>query len=238
MSLTLPRRFYQSADAAPAEGGFAVRLDGKGVRTPAGRPLLLPTLPLAEAVAAEWAAQDELIRPHTMPLTQLSSTALDRVGPERPAITDQLVAYAGTDLLCYRVDSPADLAARQTATWQPLLDWLALALDAPLTVTHGLLAVAQPDASIAALRRHLDGQSVWRLAVIQAATAASGSLVLALALAEGRVDAAGVVAASQLDETYQAELWGDDAEAVARRQTLAADVEAAAALLALLPPGL
>lgn len=234
MSFTLPKRFYTAVAVAPAEGEVRVHLDGRPVRTPGGRFLSLPSPPLAEAVAAEWEAQTDLIRPSTMPLTQLANTTLDRIGPQRAVITDTLIGYAGTDLVCFLADRPADLVARQTELWQPLRDWLALALDAPLTVTTALIAPVQPADSLAALRAHLERRDDWHLAAVQAATAAAGSLVIALALAEGRIDAARAIAASQLDERYQADLWGDDDEAVDRRAHLSHDIEAAARWLALL----
>ncbi len=228
------KRFYAQAQAVAAESGFAIHLDGKPVKTPRGRPLAAPSLALAEAIAAEWTAQDEMVVPATMPLTQLASTALDRVGPERAHITGELMTYAGTDLLCYRAEIPVDLAARQTRDWQPLLDWAALTFDAPLVVTTALQAVAQPPQALAALERSLDRTDVWRLTAIQSATAALGSLVLALALAEGRLTAAEAFELSQLDETYQIEQWGEDYEAADRRAALAADIAAAARLLDLL----
>lgn len=229
------KRFYKAAEAAPAEQGFAVHLDGRGVKTPAGRPLVLPGRALADAVVAEWQAQEDEIRPHAMPLTQLASTALDRVGPERPAITAQMLAYAGTDLLCYRAESPADLVTLQTQRWQPLLDWCQIHLDAGLVVTGALLAVEQPAAALAALAARLDGYDLWRLTAAQAACAAAGSLVLALAMAEGRIDGGQCYELSVLDETFQAGLWGEDAEAAARRALLRRDIGAAHRLLALLP---
>lgn len=228
------KRFYTQARAAAAEDGHAIQLDGKPVKTPGGRHLVLPSLPLAEAVAAEWEEQSGQINPASMPLTQLASTALDRVGPERDHITAELLKYAGTDLLCYRAEIPADLAARQTERWQPLLDWAALALDAPLTVTHGLIAIAQPPQALAALEAAIARHDVWRLTAIQSAAAAMGSVVLALALGEGRIDAEQGFELSQLDETYQIELWGEDWEAADRRAQLKADIAAAARLLALL----
>ncbi|CCG41059.1 ATP12 family chaperone protein [Magnetospirillum molischianum] len=234
MSLSTLRRFYEAASAAESEGGFAVHLDGRPVRTPGGRFLLVPARPLAEAVAAEWDAQVETILPSTMPLTQLSSTALDRVAPERETITGYLMAYAGTDLLCYRAEAPADLAMRQSREWQPLLDWAAETLAAPLASTVSVLAVSQPDHALAALATHLDAQDSWRLTAIQAAAAATGSLILALALAEERIDAEAAWSLSQLDETYQIEQWGEDAEATSRRAALKRDIAAAERLLSLL----
>lgn len=233
MTLSPPRRFYRSASAGITPEGFAVLLDGRPVRTPAGHPLRVPGRDLAEALAAEWDAQGDTIRPSTMPLTQLVSTAIDRVGPERPTIHRFLLAYAGTDLLCYRNDHPADLRLRQERHWQPLLDWAAEALNAPLQVTAGLLAVSQPAEALAALSARLEAQDVWRLTAIQSVTAATGSLLVAFALAEGRIDATTAWAVSLLDETYQIERWGEDAEATARRTTLEADIAAAARLLAL-----
>lgn len=227
-------RFYKQVEAVEAEDGVAVHLDGKPVKTPGGRKLAVINRALAEAIAAEWQAQDKAIRPATMPLTQLASTALDRVGPDRAVIVEQLMKYAGTDLLCYRADRPADLVARQTTGWQPLLDWVAQALDAPMVVTTGLLAVEQPPSTLAALGRAMDRLDPWRLTAVQAAAAAMGSLVLALALAEGRIDADQAFALSQLDETYQMEQWGEDYEAADRRAALAADVAAAAAFARLL----
>lgn len=227
------KRFYKSAGFAETEGGFAVRLDGKPVKTPAGRALVVPSHALAEAMAAEWEAQETEVKPHSMPLTQLASTALDRVGPERGVILDQLMHYAATDLLCYRADFPPDLVLRQARGWQPLLDWAGSELGAALAATEGVIAVEQPVAAMAALRARLDSCDTWRLTVVQAATAAAGSLVLALALQAGRLTGAEVLALSQLDETYQIEQWGEDYEAADRRAVLERDILAAEQLLAL-----
>ncbi|MBF0324069.1 MAG: ATPase [Alphaproteobacteria bacterium] len=225
------KRFYKQAAAVAGEGGFVIHLDGKPVKTPLGHRLALPSLALAEAVAAEWQAQGTEIKPHSMPLTQLSSTAIDRVGPERGAITAQLMAYAGTDLLCYRADFPPELVKRQAASWQPLVDWARTALGAELTVTEGVIAIAQAPAALTALQAHLDGLDVWVLTAAQSACAATGSLVLALALAAGRVDTEAAFAVSQLDEDFQIEQWGEDYEAADRRTALRADLRAAERLL-------
>ncbi|EME70930.1 F1-ATPase chaperone protein [Paramagnetospirillum caucaseum] len=230
------KRFYKDSSVEVRDGGFAILLDGKAVKTPGARLLCVPSPRLAEAIAGEWRGQEEQIRPSTMPLTQLASTALDRVGPERAHITQQLMNYAGTDLLCYRAEIPADLAARQGAAWQPLLDWAAQTLDAPLVTTTGLSAVAQPTGALAALQRHLESYDDWRLTGLQSATAAMGSLILGLALAEGRLDAEAAFQASQTDETYQIEQWGEDWEAADRRAELKADIEAASRFLGLLTP--
>ena len=228
------KRFYKQAESRQAETGFAIHLDGKPIKTPGARALTAPVQALAEAIAAEWTEQGEMVVPATMPLTQLTSTAIDRVGPERPHITAELMNYGGTDLLCYRAECPGDLVARQTRDWQPLLDWAALTLDAPLITTTAMAAVAQPSQSLAALERHLGQVDVWRLTAIQSATAALGSLILALALAEGRLSAEQAFQLSQLDETYQIEQWGEDYEAADRRAELAADIAAAGRFLDLL----
>lgn len=228
------KRFYKSTGTKAVEGGFAVTLDGRVVKTPAGRQLLAPNDRLGQALAAEWEAQKDNILPDTMPLTQLVSTALDRVGPERPAIIEQMLKFAETDLLCYRADQPEELVRRQQQGWQPLLDWAASALDAPLLVTTGLMAIAQPPASLASLERYLGRQDVWRLTAGQSACAAAGSLILAVAMLEGRLDGQQVFDLSALDETFQIERWGEDWEAAERRERLQGDIAAAFRLLAFL----
>lgn len=228
------KRFYKQAGIAATDAGFAVRLDGKPVKTPAGHALEVPAQALAEAIAAEWEAQESEVKPHSMPLTQLASTAIDRVGPERAAILEQLLNYAGTDLLCYRADFPPDLVERQARGWQPLLDWAREQVGAALAATEGVIAIDQPAEALAALQARLDGLDTWRLTAVQSATAASGSLVLALALEAGRLTGGETFALSQLDETYQIEQWGEDAEAAQRRAILERDIKAAERFLALL----
>lgn len=227
------KRFYKQAKVAEVAGGFAVHLDGRGVKTPAGRRLEVPFRALAEAMVAEWQEQGEEIKPAAMPMTQLASTALDRVGPERATILEQLIRFADTDLLCYRADAPADLVRRQGGQWQPLLDWAADTTGGRLVVTTGVIAVEQPAEAVAALAGRLADYDDWRLTVAQAACAASGSLVLALALVEGRLDGEQTYAVSQLDETFQIEQWGEDAEAADRRAALRRDILAAERLLSL-----
>jgi chaperone required for assembly of F1-ATPase len=227
------RRFYAKAEASPDGDAFSVLLDGKALKTPAGAPFRLSTRALAVAVAREWAAQSGTIRPSTMPLTQLVATAIDRMPAEREGTLGHLMAFAETDLLCHRASHPADLVARQRARWDPLLDWAADTLGARLTATEGVLAVAQPPESLEALRRAVDGLSDLHLAAVASVAAATGSLIVALALGAGRLDAASTLETSLLDERYQAERWGEDAEAVARRARLRLDIEAAGALVSL-----
>ncbi|HVI52695.1 MAG TPA: ATP12 family protein [Candidatus Sulfotelmatobacter sp.] len=231
------KRFYKQAAVAAAAEGFAVTLDGRTVKTPEKSPLVLPYAALAEAVAGEWLAQVDEIKPHTMPLTQLASTALDRVAGKRRPVVEHVLNYAGTDLLCYRAESPSDLVARQHGLWQPVLDGVSAALGVEIDVTSGILPIVQPDATMAALRRHVEAYDDWRLTALQAAVAGMGSLFLGLSMIDGRLTAEEAFAASQLDETYQIEFWGDDAEAIKRREALRNDIAAAGRFVELCLPG-
>lgn len=228
------RRFYRRADILPAEGRYGLVLDRKPVRTPGKRDLTVPTAGLAQAIAAEWNAQAADIRPAEMPLTQIANTAIDRVGPKRALVVRQVAEYAGTDLVCYRAPRPPELSARQQAVWQPLVDWAGLRYEAPLEITAGVIPVAQPAASLQALAAAVGGHDDFTLAALLVATTACGSLVIALALAEERLAAAEAFAASQLDESFQIEAWGEDPEQTERRHALANDIAAAAQFLALL----
>jgi len=234
MSKTITR-FYKAVAVAELEsGGFAVQLDGRPVRTPGRKPLALPGRPLADAIAAEWQAQGENIDPASMPIMSMACTAIDQVGEHREAIVADIAAYGGHELLCYREDQQQELAERQKEVWQPLLDWVAVTFDAPLKVTSGILPVDQPEEPLAALERAVDQLDDLRLAVLGVATKAAGSLVVGLALVHGRVGAEEAFEASQLDETFQIEKWGEDAEAAKRRQVLRGDLEAAVAFLSFL----
>ncbi|WP_026871413.1 ATP12 family chaperone protein [Inquilinus limosus] len=227
------KRFYKTVTVVPVGDGFGVALDGKPIRSPAKAGFVLPSRALADAVAAEWAAQADDVVPATMPLMQLAATAIDRVAPNREHIVDTVAGYGGTDLLCYRAEAPAALAERQKAAWQPLLDWAMTALDAPLTATSGIVHQAQPDSSLAALRAAVAAQDDWRLTALHQATALTGSLVLGLALLAGRIDADTAFELAELDASFQIERWGEDAEAAARRATLRAELQAAARLVEL-----
>lgn len=228
------KRFYRSAAAAPAEsGGFAVLLDGRAVRTPAKGLLRLPSERLAAAIAAEWQGQGAEVDPRAMPLNALACTALDVVAPARAQIVADLMGFAGHDLLCYWTDETGELLRRQQQDWQPLLDWAARELDAPLHKTCGIASQAQPPASLAALERTVAAHDDLALTALAAAAKAAGSLVIALALARRRLDAAEAFRLSQLDELYQAERWGEDAEATKRREGLRQEIEAAARFLEL-----
>ncbi len=228
------KRFYKEVGSAAVEGGFAIQLDGREVRTPGQAVLVLPSAGLAEAVAGEWAVQGERIGPATMPLMSLACTAIDQIAPNRGAAIGELFDYAGSDLLCYRAEQPEALVARQAEVWQPLLDWAARELDAPLRVTCGIRHKPHPNDALAALRRAVEALDDFSLTALDCATRASGSLVIALALHRGRVGADAAFEAAELDETFQIELWGEDPEATRRRTAVCADLAAARRLFELL----
>jgi chaperone required for assembly of F1-ATPase len=197
----------------PASGGFIVHLDARPVRTPLKSPLVLPTLALAEAVAAEWQAQEGEVDPETMPFTRTSNSAIDKVAPQFEAVAGMLAEYGNSDMLCYRAEGPADLVARQENGWDPLLDWSRDVLSAPLVTKAGVMHVGQPVESLAALRRQVDRLSPFQLSAFHDLVALSGSLVLALAVTQRRVSAEAAWGLSRIDEDWQISLWGEDEEA-------------------------
>lgn len=225
----LPKKFYTSAGIAVREdGGFQVLLDGRPLRTPDKQPLASPVEALANAIAAEWDAQEEVIDPHKMPLTRLAHVAIDRIGAAREAVAGEVARYASTDLICYRSEEP-DLAARQASVWDPYVKWAETALDAPLVLTEGVVPVDQPEASIQAIRNRALALDDWRLTGLVSAIPVLGSAVLGFALLEAEATGEDVFTASRLDEDAQAERWGEDAEAVEaaenyRRDLLAVEV--------------
>jgi chaperone required for assembly of F1-ATPase len=228
------KRFYKQAGVAPVADGHGVTVDDRLVRTPGKRDLVVPSAALAAAIAAEWEAQQREIRRETMPLTRLAGVTIERNSTEREAVVRQVAHYAGTDLVCYRATNPQALAARQQAVWQPLIDWALERYGAQLLVTSGVIPTSQPAASLAAFTKVVVGHDDFSLTALHAATTACGSLVIALALLEGRLDAADAFAASQLDESFQIEAWGEDGEQAKRRAALAAEISAAAQFMSLL----
>ena len=219
------RRFYKAAGVGAAPGGgFQVELDGRPIRSPAKAALVFRSEALADGVAAEWQAQGDKIDANSMPLMQLSSTAVDLIPAKRDPIIDAVSAYAETDMLCYRAEHPQVLVERQARMWQPLLDWAALQYDAPLLVVAGLMPRPQRPEALRALRSVVEGYDDWMLAALQTVTGACGSLIVALALIEGRIDADEAFEIAQLDETFEIERWGEDSESVIRRANLRADI--------------
>jgi chaperone required for assembly of F1-ATPase len=221
-----PKRVYKTAGVGDAGPPWAVLLDSRPAKTPLRCTLAAPERGLAEAVAAEWDAQRQVVAPETMPLTRLLATALDKVMPDRAGIIGELLKYVDADLLCYRAEHPADLAQRQAAVWQPVLDWLETKHGVAMAVTSGVMPSRQPQAVTEGLRRALLGLDDFQLTAAQAGAAATGSIALGVALALRRLSGAEAFAAAQLDETYQIERWGEDVLAVQRRQAIAAELDA------------
>ena len=228
------KRFYTDVSIAREEkAGFGILLDGRPVRTPARALLALPTAALAEAVAQEWTEQGEEIDPSSMAMTGFANAAIDQITPDPAAFAATISVYAESDLLCYRADGPAELAERQAAQWQPLLDWAAARHDVAFAVTQGVLHVAQPEATLARLRAVTTTCSPWLLAPLSSLVSLSGSLVIGLAAAEGAFDLPQLWQAAELDELWQAEQWGDDDEALLRRARRHRDFTSAAHFAAL-----
>lgn len=213
MSSWTARRFWTDTSAVPVDGGFTVHLDARPVRTPLKAPLVVPTLGLAQAIAAEWQAQTGKVNPETMPFTRTANSAIDKVAPQHAAVAAMLAEYGGTDLLCYRAVGPDDLTARQAAAWDPVLDWAKVQMDAPLVVTLGVMHVDQPAASLARLRQAVEALDPFRLSAFHDLVAISGSLVLALAVTHRFLTAEAAWDLSRIDEAWQIALWGEDEEA-------------------------
>jgi chaperone required for assembly of F1-ATPase len=231
------KRFWDSAIVGSSAAGHAILLDGKPMHLPGGGVLRVSAEPLARAIAQEWQTAGggkggEMSFADT-PLTRLAGTAQQRVAPDPGPTIDAIARYAESDLLCYRADAPEVLVRRQAREWQPWLDWAALNYDAPLRIGTGVGYVQQSRGSVAALRNVVARFDVAALAALGVAVPAMGSLVLGLALAEGRLDADTAYALGCLDELFQAEAWGEDAEAAERRRSIAADIALAARFLQL-----
>jgi chaperone required for assembly of F1-ATPase len=234
------KRFWDTASIAPAAGGWQVRLDGRPMHVPGGAVLTLPTAPLAEAVAAEWQAAGGGRGGETsfadLPVTRIAGTAQQRIAPDPEPVILEIARYGESDLLCYRAAGPAALVQRQEELWQPWLDWAARRYGARLLVTSGVVHVAQPPQALAALAGAVAQYDAPALAALGVAVPALGSLVLGLALAEGALTAAEAHALAILDETFQEQVWGTDAEALARRRQVGEDIAVAARFIGLLRP--
>ncbi len=227
------KRFYENVTVVPVAGGLTVELDGRSVRTPRKAAFAVAAEALAEAIADEWRRQGEDIDPESMPLLRLANTALDLVAGQRGAVVDNLASYGGTDLLCYRAAEPADLVQRQMQLWGPWLTWAEAEYGAGLAATNGIGHVAQDEVALAALHRAVDGHDVMELAAMNDLVTIAGSLVLALAVSAGALDVPAAWAAVRLDNDYQAERWGQDAEAEDHAVRLRGEFENAARFLEL-----
>lgn len=230
------KRFHKETAVDASDGGFRVLLDGKPMRTPAKTMMVVPAEALARAIAAEWDAVPEggELNVTYLALTRLAATGLDRVASQRGKVIDDTAKYGASDLLCYRATEPESLVKRQAEAWQPLLDWARERHGAELAVASGLTFVSQPNAALARLRRAVEAHSDMSLSALYNLTHISGSLVIALAISDGRLDAEQAFAAAQLDELYQIEKWGEDPLATKRHEGIRHDISAGARFLKLL----
>lgn len=223
MSGWAKKRFWTEVSVTEAEGGFGVALDGRPLRTPARAALQVPTRALAARIAAEWAAQDDTVRPERMPATRAANAAIDKVRGQLAEVAALIAAYGETDLLCHRAEGPAALRARQDAAWDPLLDWSAGAFGLDWTVTAGVMPVDQPAGTLARLAEQVRAFNPFELTAFHDLVAMSGSLVLGLAVTRNVQSPEALWALSRIDEEWQAEQWGEDEEARAhaalRRQS-------------------
>jgi len=231
------KRFYKQAGHQPTEEGHAITLDGRPVKTPARAALVVPSPALADGIAREWNAQGDRIDPRSMPLTGLANAAIDRVAVDAETFARGLSAYAETDLLAYRADHPADLVARQAASWDPIIDWARQRFDIAFTVTSGIVHQPQPPATLDRLHNAVATQTPFALAGLHPIVTISGSLLIALALAEGVLDADQAWQAGHLDELWQAEKWGDDPLAAKTREAHRRDFDNGVLFLSLVGQG-
>jgi len=230
----LPRRFYETAATAAVVDGHAVRLDDKPVRTPARRVLAAPTLALAQAIAAEWQAQKDVIDPAKMPLTRLANAIIDGVADAPLPVAEEIAKYLASDLTFYRAGSPQGLVERQTLHWDPILDWARQAFGADFKLGEGVVHVAQPQAALAAARAAVP-EEPWRLGAVHSITTLTGSALMALAMARGALAADAAWQAAHVDEDWNMAQWGRDEMAMARREFRFAEFQAAATVLSRSP---
>ncbi len=231
MQKPLPKRFYKDVSVISEADRHAIHLDGRPVRTPARNVLAVPTAALAAILRDEWAAQAEVIDPGTMPVTRLVNTALDGVATEPQAVFEDILRFAGSDMLCYRAEGPAELVARQAREWDPVLDWVGQSLGARFILIEGVMPQPQPAEAISALsvalRRH---DTPLELAALHTVTTLTGSALLTIAFAEGFLTSDRAWALAHLDEDWTNEHWGADLEAQARREKRLLELQAAVAV--------
>jgi len=228
----LPKRFYEKAEAVEDNGAYAVALDGKTIRTPVRNALRLPTGALARRVAEEWNAQQEEINPLAMPLTRLANTAIDGVSGDPQAVIEDIMRYSGTDLICYRAESPERLVERQNESWDPVLEWVHVQLGARFVQAAGIIHVEQPPEAVRAIGIHINRfQDPFSLAALHSITTLTGSALLALAFEAGELDPAETWKAAHIDEDWNIELWGEDIEAARLREHRWREMQAAATVL-------
>lgn len=233
------KRFYKLVSTQGEPGGFSIRLDGKPVKVPSGAVMLAPSEDMASAIIREWAAQGEKIVPDTMPLTQILTTRIDRVSRERAAMTDSLMKYFDTDLLCYRTEKPAELAKMQQESWDPFLGWFEEAFGTRPQTTTGLAALKQDAALHSAVLKRVSKMTDDVFTVLQLVSSLSGSLILGLAFCAGKITPEQVFDCAHVEESHKAKIYNEDfygpdpAEAK-KREAMRADLEAAAVYLRLI----
>lgn len=235
MKKPLPKRFYKEVAVAEGEGGFTITLDGKSVKTPAKAVLSVPTRALASLLMREWDAQTDVIDPTSMPVTRLVNTALDGIALDPEPVAEDIVKYAGNDMLCYRAGEPQALVERQSERWNPVLDWAASSLGARFILAEGVIYREQPAEALEAIRavvsRH---RHPIALAALHTLTSISGSALLAIAYAEGHLNIDTVWSLAHLEEDWTIEHWGEDEDATLRRQKRFVEFTAAAEVFAAL----
>ena len=228
----LPKRFYQAATIDQRANGFAVLLDGKSMRTPSRKPLVVPSRAIADAIAAEWSAQVALIDPATMPMTRLVNSTLDGVAGQEAEVAADAAKYAGSDLLCYRAHSPEALVMMQCMAWDPVLAWAESVHGWRFAKSVGVAYVTQPPKTLQDVSKTISRFDAFALAGLHAMTTLMGSVLLAVAVAQRHMTAEAAWAAAHVDEDFQIRQWGEDAEAAARRAFRWRDMQAAAMLVA------
>jgi chaperone required for assembly of F1-ATPase len=228
MKKPLPKRFYKEVSVSKTDAGFAIELDGRTVKTPARKPLAMPTEALALLVAAEWERQVEVINPTMMPVTRLVNTALDAIADNREPVFQEIVRFSGTDLLCYRAAAPERLVERQSNRWGPVVEWAAGDVGARFILVEGVIHCEQPAEAISAFAARLGKyDTALELASLHTVTSLTGSALLAIAFAEGHLAPADVWSLAHLDEDWTNEQWGGDAEAENRRAARFVEFKAA-----------
>jgi chaperone required for assembly of F1-ATPase len=229
------KRFYTSASVGETDGGFSVTLDGRPIKTPSGKIVIAPKREIAEAIAAEWQAQQEIIDPLTMPLTRLANSVVEAVADRADAVADDIEKYLGSDLLFYRAGHPEGLVAREATHWDPIVFWAAETLGAHFMLAEGIVHVRQPETAIASARAAFP-DNPWSIAALHVITTLTGSALLALTLAHGVRDPEQIWAAAHVDEDWNIEKWGIDDEVAARRAARLVDFQAATRILKALKP--
>ncbi|MHB1103144.1 MAG: ATP12 family chaperone protein [Devosia sp.] len=228
---TLSKRFYKGTGVVPVEGGFAVTLDGRSTKTSGMKPIVVPVAPLATAMAAEWAAQDEFIEPETMPLVRLVNAAIESGDERVVALREEIVKYAGNDLLLYRADTPQELVTEQERLWDAALVKVAGHFEVSFQPTIGIIHQSQPAVTLAKLADTLRGEGLLVLTALVSITSITGSGLLAIALWRQLLTPDEVWEAAHVDEDYNVRVWGIDAEAMLRRRKRKREFDAAVQVL-------